>query len=417
MTTPADIRINADRLRADFDAVADIGATVSGGVSRLALSNEDLEARAWFANRLDDAGLLVRDDDAGNISGVLVMNNDPAGRTFLIGSHLDSSLNSGKYDGAVGVLAGLECLRTIRDAGLKLPVNLEVINFTDQEGAWQSMMGSRALTGKLPDFSAVREGEDQSAFRAALFRAGIFVNDLHKARRAPQDVAGYLELHIEQGARLFRSGVHVGVVSAIVGRTTYLVTFHGEAGHSGTTAFDSRKDALQGAAAFITEAHTWVHEGFPDGLFNAGDLKVEPGVFNTIPSKAVLLVEVRHPEEQTLNVMEKEMLALADTVASRYNLRVSARRVVHMPAAAMSDWAMDSIETTCRRLGVPSSMRLVSYAGHDAQMMSDFTPTGMIFVPSVEGLSHNPREFTEWDDVVLGANILLHTLIEMAGRV
>src|SRR5688500_8069477 len=140
--TLAELRINAERLRTDFDELAEIGATVAGGISRLALSNEDLEARAWFANRLDDAGLLVRDDDAGNISGVLPMTGSASNRTFLVGSHLDSALNGGKFDGAVGLLAGLECLRTIQEAGVRLPVNLEVINFTDQEGVWHSMLGS-----------------------------------------------------------------------------------------------------------------------------------------------------------------------------------------------------------------------------------------------------------------------------------
>jgi hydantoinase/carbamoylase family amidase len=414
--TLAELRINAERLRTDFDELAEIGATVAGGISRLALSNEDLEARAWFANRLDDARLLVRDDDAGNISGVLPMTGSASGRTFLVGSHLDSALNGGKFDGAVGLLAGLECLRTIQEAGLRLPVNLEVINFTDQEGVWHSMLGSRALAGKLPDFTA-REGDDQSAFRAALFRAGIYLNDLQKARRDPAEVAGYLELHIEQGGRLWKSDTRIGVVSGIVGRTTYMLTFLGEAAHSGTTALENRRDSLHGAAAFITEAHRWVRQVFPEGLFNAGNITTEPGAFNTIPAKTVLTVEVRHPEEQTLTRMEEQLVALAASVADRYNLKLVTRRAVHMPAAKMSDVAITTIETTCKRLNVGSYMRLVSFAGHDAQMISDYTPTGMIFVPSVEGVSHNPREFTEWDDVVLGANVLLHTLIEMASRV
>jgi N-carbamoyl-L-amino-acid hydrolase len=250
-----------------------------------------------------------------------------------------------------------------------------------------------------------------------LFRAGIYLNDLQKARRAPEDVAGYLELHIEQGGRLWKSDTRIGVVSGIVGRTTYTLTFLGEAAHSGTTALENRRDALHGAAALITEAHRWVRQVFPEGLFNAGNITTEPGAFNTIPSKAVLTVEVRHPEEQTLTRMEEQLVALAASVAERHNLKLVTRRAVHMPAAKMSDWAITTIEATCKRLDVGSYMRMVSYAGHDAQMISDFTPTGMIFVPSVEGVSHNPREFTAWDDVVLGTNVLLHTLIEMASRI
>ncbi|MBK9124701.1 MAG: Zn-dependent hydrolase [Chloroflexi bacterium] len=412
----ADLRIDAERLRADFDALTEIGATVAGGVSRLALSNEDLEARAWFANRLDDAGLAVRDDDVGNISGVLVMNGTAADRTVLLGAHLDTALNAGRYDGSVGILAALECLRTIHESGIRLPVNLEVINFTDQEGSWHSMLGSRGLTGRLPDFT-MRDGDDQSAFRAALFRAGIFLNDMHRAARQRSDVAGYLELHIEQGGRLWAAGKRIGVVEGIVGRTTYSITFHGEAGHSGTTAPEQRRDALQGAAQFIIEAHRWVRESIPDGLFNAGNIVTEPGAFNTIPEKAVLTVEVRNPDQSALLVMEDQMLVLAASCAERYGLRMTSRRLVNMPAAKMDAAVIADIEAACGDIGVTDTARVVSYAGHDAQMLSGFTPTGLIFIPSVDGISHNPREFTEWDDVVLGANVLLHSTIRLAQRV
>src|SRR5690242_16488117 len=147
-----DLRINSDRLRADFDALAEIGATSRGGVNRLALSNEDLQARAWFASKIDEAGLMVHDDEAGNVSGVLYC-SDPTARTLLIGSHLDSVPSGGKYDGSLGVIAALECLRVVQDAELDLPVHLEAISFTDEEGAWQGLFGSKALTGKLPPFT------------------------------------------------------------------------------------------------------------------------------------------------------------------------------------------------------------------------------------------------------------------------
>lgn len=418
MTNLADLRINADRLRADFEELAAIGGTPDGGVTRHALSNEDLEARAWFANKVEDAGLVLRDDAIGNTSGILVMTNSAAAPSFLIGSHLDTTQNSGSYDGAVGICAGLECLRTLKEAGVQLAVNLEVINFTDQEGVWHSMLGSRGLTGRLGDLTAHRDAETIGAFRAALFRTGIIVNDIHEmyqAVRPPEQVAGYLELHIEQGGRLHRTGRKIGVVSGIVGRSTHLITYLGEAGHSGTTAFDMRRDALQGAAAFINEAHTTLREMFPGGIFNCGKIEVEPGAFNTIPSKAAMLCEVRHPDESAVAQMEGYLLGLAGDFAARFRLNWQDKLVQHMPAAEMSWTMMDAIEMACTRLNVPDPMLLTSYAGHDAQIMAEYTPTGMIFIPSVNGISHNPAEFTEWDDVVLGANVLLQTLISVAG--
>jgi len=413
----ADLRINAERLRADFEELAAIGANPEGGVTRLALSNEDLEARAWFANKVEDAGLVLRDDAIGNTSGILVMTQTASSPSFLIGSHLDTTHNSGSFDGSVGICAGLECLRTIKEAGIRLPVNLEVINFTDQEGAWQSMLGSRGLTGRLGDLTAHRDAETIGAFRAALFRTGIIVNDLHEtyqAMRPPEQVAGYLELHIEQGGRLHRVGNHVGVVSGIVGRTTHLITYLGEAGHSGTTAFDMRRDALQGAVAFINEAHIAIRERFPDGIFNCGNLQVEPGTFNTIPSKAMMLCEVRHADERVVAQMEQYLLTMAGNFAARFHLEWQNKVLQHMPAAEMSPSMMSAIESACTRLNTPAPMPLSSFAGHDAQIMAGYTPTGMIFIPSVNGISHNPAEFTEWNDVVLGANVLLQTLLMAA---
>jgi beta-ureidopropionase / N-carbamoyl-L-amino-acid hydrolase len=407
-----DLRVNADRLRSNFDDLSEIGATISGGVNRLALSNEDLQARAWFASQIDEAGLLVHDDEAGNLSGILYCSN-PTAKRLLIGSHLDSVPNGGKYDGAIGVLSALECLRVVKEAELDLPVHLEAINFTDEEGCWQGLFGSKALTGRLAPFtSSEKESSERAAFRAALYRAGIRPADVHRAKRNPHTIAGYLELHIEQGARLYKSNIEIGVVTGIVGRTTYQITFYGEASHSGTTDPEDRRDALQAASAFITEAHKTLNTG--DGIFNCGNIKVVPGAFNVIPERASLIVECRHPDERKLSQMEGAMIRLAQECALHHRLTVSARHVIHMPAAKMSEWAMESVERACQLLQVPSCTRLVSYAGHDAQMMSNITPSGMVFIPSYKGISHNPKEYSEWEHVVQGANVLLQAVLHMA---
>lgn len=406
------LRINSDRLRADFDALAQIGATPDGGINRLALSPEDLRARAWLADRIEEAGLLVRDDDAGNLSGVLLSDSRNA-KTLLIGSHLDSVPNGGRYDGSVGVLAGLECLRILHENHIRLPLHLEVIDFTDDEGCWKSLFGSRALTGalRIEDISDVKG--DNGPFRAALARAGIDPREVFRARRDPQKIAGYLELHIEHGQRLERAGVNIGVVTGIVARSTYLITFHGQSGHSGTTDMYKRRDALRGAALFIVRTHDMIRERYGDGIFNCGNVEVKPGAFNIIPSEARLTVECRHLNEKLMSEMETAILGIARECAASYSLTVDTEKIASMPASTMDAGFIEAIEQSCERLGL-SHMRLASYAGHAAQFLGHFTRSGMIFIPSVGGIGHHPAEYTEWDDVVRGANVLLHTILAIA---
>lgn len=413
MIDTTQLRINPERLEHNFEALSQIGATVDGGISRLALSNEDLEARAWLADQFEESGFLVYDDEAGNLSGILLSQNQDA-RTLLLGSHMDSVPNGGRYDCSLGILASLECMRTIQEAGIELPFHLETVNFTDEEGCWQSLFGSRAMTGNLNlNYHNGASMTDLGPFRAALFRAGIRPTDVEKARRDPETLMGYLELHIEQGHRLDQRGIDIGVVTGIIGRTTYELTFYGEASHSGTTSMSSRRDALLGASVFIYDAYDLVQERFPLGVFNCGNINISPGSFNIVPAEAKLTFECRHPSAKHLSEMEAMLIRLAQESAAHYGLTVSSRRMVHMPVAKMSDKAIRATETACQALNI-SHTRLVSYAGHDAQMMSNFTPTGMIFVPSVDGISHSPKEFTEWQHIVKGANVLLHTILNMA---
>lgn len=396
-------------MREDFDALAEIGATPEGGITRMALSTEDLQARNWFAERVDDSNLSLRDDDAGNLSALLPATRAGA-RTLLIGSHLDSVPNGGRYDGSVGLLAGLECLRTIREANLRLPLNIEVINLTDDEGCWKGLFGARALAGALTLDDLSDSHSDNASFRAALNRAGIEPRFVSRARREPDSLAGYLELHVEHGSRLERADTAIGVVTSIVGRSTYRVAFHGEAGHSGTTDMYKRRDALRGAALFIVRVHDLVRDRFSDGIFNCGSVEVEPGAFNIIPSDAYLTIEIRHVNAELMQAMETALLSVAQECAASYALTVDIHQIALMPAATMTADLIQLIEQSADALGL-SHMRMISYAGHSSQVMSRITPSGMIFVPSAGGIGHHPSEFTPWEDVVDGANVLLHTVL------
>jgi len=399
-------------MRADFDELMQIGGTPAGGVDRTALSEADWQARLWLADRIEEAGLTVRDDDAANLSGVLYSERLGA-QTLLVGSHLDSVPNGGRFDGAVGIVAALECLRVILNAGIELPVHLELINFTDDEGTWHSLFGARALAGLLPEQILNENDSENTSFRASLARVGLNLRDVGNAARDPSSLAGYLELHIEHGTRLEAADCHIGIVTSIVGRTTYALTFHGQAGHSGTTDMYRRRDALRGAAQFIVRAHDMVRARYGDGIFNCGDIHVEPGKYNIIPSEARLTVEVRHVSEKLMGEMETAMLQIARECAAAHALTVDIDRQIHMPAATMAAGFAEAIADSCRALDL-SHMELVSYAGHAAQPLSQITPCGMLFIPSVGGIGHSPMEFTPWEDVVDGANVLLQTLLRIA---
>jgi hydantoinase/carbamoylase family amidase len=406
------LKINTERLQADFEEISQIGLNENGGISRLALSREDLQARAWLADQIETAGLLIHDDDAGNLSGILRSEN-PNARTLLIGSHLDTVPNAGRYDGVLGVLAGLECLRTIRESEIRLPVHLEIMDFTDDEGAWEPMFGSMSLTKRLSKDVLNSADPNKSAFRAALRRAGINPDEVHRAARDPRTVAAYIELHVEQGARLEQSGADIGVVTAIVGRTSYRLNFIGQAGHAGTASMRDRRDALQGACQFVTRAHDLIREEFPEGALNCGKLEVLPGAITIIPSEACVTIECRHPDENVLAQMEAALLELARDCVHQHRLDMIPSPITRIPAAQMNSRITEAIENACAALGVVYQ-ELASYASHNAQIMSTFAPSGLFFIPSVGGISHNPAEYSHWEDVVNGANVLLHAVLMLA---
>jgi hydantoinase/carbamoylase family amidase len=207
----------------------------------------------------------------------------------------------------------------------------------------------------------------------------------------------------------------IGVVTGVVGRTTYHVTFYGESSHAATTTRENRRDALHASARYIVQLHELIDE-YPEGIVNCGDVRVKPGAFNVIPSEAVLRVECRHPDETTLHEMEQRLIQLAEDIAAQHQLRVECREVLHRPAVTMAEPLLQIIDEVCDEAAC-KHQRMVSLAGHDAQILSPFTPAAMIFIPSVEGYSHNPREFTEWHHIELGANILLQTVLKLAYQV
>jgi N-carbamoyl-L-amino-acid hydrolase len=404
------LSVDAERLRADFDRLSSFGATSGGGVNRPTFSQAHLAARAWFLERAREGGLIAGVDAAGNHSARL-----PAGgsRTLLLGSHLDSVPDGGRYDGALGVLGAFEAVRVVHDARLDLPVTLEAIDFTDEEGTLVGLIGSRALTGALrrDELRAPRGG--RAALTEGLARAGLSEENMHQARRDPSTLAGYLELHIEQGPRLERSGHRIGVVTAIVGSRSYELTFKGQAGHAGTTPMDSRHDAGVGAASFILAARETVTSMFPDCVATVGRIAFEPGAFNVIPGSARLALEFRAPESGRLDALESALLERARSEAEAAGLELSAEPVGRWEPTHLDRGVRSAITRAATTLGL-EPVEMPSGAGHDAQSLATVTPSGMIFVPSVKGISHSPAEHTSWEDCVAGANVLLAAALDLA---
>lgn len=406
------LRIDGDRLLADLEDLGRIGATAQGGVTRRAFSETDLKGRRWFRERIREAGLEARQDGAGNLSAVLPC-RDPAARTLLLGSHLDTVPDGGRYDGALGVLAALEALRRVRERGLALAVHLEAISFTDEEGSLLGEFGSLAVAGRLDEAALERARGGAEALCAGMSRLGIDLESARSARRSPRELAGYLELHIEQGTRLEEGGIDIGAVTAIVGIRSARLRYRGLAGHAGTLPMGRRRDALLGAADFALAARELVVERFDPGVVNCGSLAARPGAFNIVPGEAELALEFRHRSEAELDRMEAALFDLARDIASRRRLELDIEGAGSCPAAPSSEEAVRAVEDAADALGL-SHRRLLSFAGHDAQVMSTLTPSAMIFVPCVGGISHNPREHCRPEDAINGANVLLGAALEMA---
>ncbi len=406
------LKINEKRLLENLESLAKTGRTPDGGVSRPALSEADAAGRAWFKRKVKEAGLTFHADEAGNLSAILPAAT-PNARTLLVGSHLDSVPNGGRFDGALGVLSALEAVQSIKEAGLNLPVHLEAISFTDEEGTVMGMMGSRALTGQFTQADLEQTRQPPAQLTAGLERLNLNRANIHLARRNPESLAGYVELHIEQGTRLEEAALQIGVVTSIVGIRSFWLTFTGQAAHAGTTPMDKRADALWGAANFVLQAKEMVMAQFSPGVVNCGQLVVQPGSFNIVPAKVRLALEFRHGSEAGLDPMEVALLNLATEVAAKHRLTLSTEPMGTCTAAPMNPRLIRAVEQAATQLNLRYT-RLLSLAGHDAQTLSPFTPTVLFFVPSVAGISHNPHEYTHDKDVINGANVILHTLLILA---
>jgi len=408
--------ISPARLRSRVETLARFGALPAGGVTRPCWSTPHEEARAWLLAELRAAGLQAWVDPAGNVFGAAGMRGFSAERpAVLTGSHIDTVPEGGILDGALGVLAGLEVLQTIVEATATHRLPLAVAAWSDEEGRYGSLFGSRAFCGRL-DLLRVEDmvAVDGERLVDAMARAGFDARRAGEATAPAGSVAAYVELHIEQGPRLEEAGIPIGVVDSIVGVRRARVVFTGQADHAGTTPMERRRDGFLAAAEYALKARDLVvRHGGGRSVTNFGVVHVHPGVSNVVPARGELVHEMRGPDAKTLEALGRRCASLATRVAHRRGVEVEIRPMSATTPAPCAERVQATIERACAALGLGST-RLYSAAGHDAQNLAGITDAGMIFIPSKGGRSHRVDEMSDWDAIGRGANVLLHALLALA---
>ena len=410
-------RVNAARLRQHLEELSVFGRPTGGafadGVSRVAYSDADVAGRAYVMKLMEGAGLKPRIDAAGNIFGRRA-GTEGSLPAVLFGSHIDSVPNGGNFDGDLGTLGAIEVVTTLNEARVTTRRPLEVVVWQNEEGfAFNNgLAGSRAVAGHLDkgELDAVWNGVRKAD---AIRKIGGAPERIAEARRAAGSFACYLELHIEQAGTLEKGGIDIGVVEGIVAIDRYDVEIRGFANHAGTTPMADRHDALV-AASHLTIAVDEVVRGEPGAqVGTVGQLNVSPNVPNIVPGTVRLVVELRDLSSKKIARLAEKLRTRTQEIAAKTQTEIDMRAAAHHEEALATPEVQKSIEAACGRLGL-KSQRLPSGAGHDAQMMALLGPMGMIFVPSVGGISHSPKEFSRWEDCARGADVLLQTVLERA---
>lgn len=407
------LKINGQRLWTSLMAMAEIGATARGGSCRLALSDEDRAGRELFAHWCTEAGMSLSVDPIGNLFARRP-GSDPDAAPVMMGSHLDTQPEGGRFDGVYGVLAGLEVVRTLNDLGIQTRKPLEVAVWTNEEGArfTPAMFGSAVFTGgmALDAALAVRDADGISVAQA-LQRTGYA-----GSRPLGAAVDAYFEAHIEQGPILEDNAKSIGVVSGGQAIRWLDVQVEGLAAHAGTTPMPLRKDALYGAAQMILAVEQLAADFAPQGLTTVGELSIAKSSRNTIPGLLSFTVDLRHHQDRQIAAMEQQVEERLQAIAGQRGLKVSISRHWVSPATPFDAECVAAVQQAVDGLGYPQQS-IVSGAGHDAILLARYCPTAMVFIPCVGGLSHNEAEDVLPEDVRQGADVLLNAVLARAGQV
>ena len=409
---PTNLAINGDRLWTSLMQMAEIGATEKGGNNRLTLTDLDKQGRDLFVHWCEEAGCSITVDAIGNIFARRPGRNDtkPA---IMMGSHLDTQPTGGRFDGVLGVLAGLEALRTLNDHNIETDAPVEVACWTNEEGSRFSpaMMGSGVFAGVFElDSILMKSDIDGAIMGNELKRIGYDGPDIPGGRK----VGAYFELHIEQGPILESEDKTIGVVTDAQGQRWYEITITGVESHAGPTPMPRRRDALVTSSKIIQEVNRIGHAHAPDACATVGHMQVRPNSRNVIPGEVFLSVDFRHPIDETLSTMDEQLKAFCTRVSKSDQLRIEVVDFWYFPPTPFNEDCINAVRNAADRAGF-THRDIISGAGHDAVYLAGVAPTGMIFVPCEDGISHNEVENATPEDCASGCQVMLHAVLEQAG--
>lgn len=403
------VQVNQNRLEAQLKKLSTFGMNDQGGNDRIAFSDYDIQARVHLTTYMENLGLNVRVDAAGNLIALRDGKNKEL-KPIVFGSHIDAVPNGGHYDGDVGVMGALEVLETLIENNIWTNHPLEMIIFTNEEGA---IFGSRALAGKID--ASTLEVATASGYTngEGIKRLGGDPSQVMNIKRNPEDLHAFLELHIEQGNVLYKNNLDVGIVEGIVGLKWWDVEFTGMTNHAGTTPMDDRKDAMIAAAKFVLAVNETVNQMEGAQVGTVGRIEAFPGAPNVIPGKVISSLELRDLDAKKIQTLFLQIEKRADQIAVETGVEIIFKPIDATADPALMDQRIQSIiKKKAIELGY-THKTLPSGAGHDAQDMALIAPTGMIFVPSVNGISHAPEEYSTPQAIAKGANLLLHSILEI----
>ena len=415
------ITINKRRLLRDLNAMSRIGIGDHGSVTRLVFSIKELRSRQFLIHLMRQAGLQIHIDRIGNIFGRLNGAN-PKAPAVLAGSHLDTVLHGGKFDGTMGVIGALEAVRTLKEQKVTLRSPVEVVCFVGEESSrfGYSTLGSSLVAGEVHGADLSNAADAQGTkLEDILSSLGIYRSNLRSMRRDPASVKAYLELHIEQGPILEAKKKPIGVVTSIAAPTRFRVVFTGQADHSGTTPMEMRKDALVAASELIvavekiSRRYSRMEKGRVVGT--VGAMKIEPGVINAIPGKAEISVDIRSITASAKNRVVRLVQAKIREIARRRHVQIAILPIREENPVPLDKRLVHLLKECCEAKGIAYEV-MPSGAGHDAMQMAKITPSGMLFIPSRRGISHSPLEWSDPEDICLGTQLLLDSIVRVANE-
>ncbi|MER3433476.1 MAG: Zn-dependent hydrolase [Leptolyngbya sp. ERB_1_1] len=400
------LSINGDRLNRSIADLASIGKLANGGVCRIAFTDADLQARQQIQAWMQEAGMTTRIDAAGNVIGHYAgrYENAPA---LATGSHIDTVPVAGAFDGCLGVLAGIEVVRTLREKDIRLDHPIEVIVFSDEE---RSVIGSKAIAGEVHEDPGYYVRLDGTSIQTCLTKVGGDWSKIATAKR--NDIAAFVELHVEQGGVLEDARIPIGVVSGVVGQYRFAVKIKGRPNHAGTTPMYLRKDALVAGAQIVLAVNRIALETPGDQVATVGYLTVSPNATNTVPGEVDLRIDLRDLSQSHLEKLVEQLKVEISTIADSTGTEIEIRQTLHILPTLAAPGIMNAIEQVCQNLNLPN-MQLPSRAGHDAQEIGRITDMGMIFIPSKAGISHSEEEYSSPEECTQGTNVLLQTFLRL----